>query len=142
MAGFLIGLSATAAGAAAVLAHAGSPQAYVLATVTGLLLLSRIRSFGRVDQRLPLLLGGLVAVGSVGWAAFARGAGEVRLGVVFAAVNVLAIAGIVLAMRRVGRWSPYSSRLADVTEVALALAVVPLIVWTCGLYDWARSLSA
>jgi type VII secretion integral membrane protein EccD len=140
--GLFIGLAVVTVAAAIVLAVDGAGAALAVAAVAGVLLLSRARSFTRVDQRLPLLCGGLLAVVAAATGALAGAGPAARIAVPLALLCLPLAAGFV-ALRRIRRpaVSPVWGRLTDLAEIMLLVAVVPLLVWVTGLVGWVRSVA-
>ncbi len=136
---FVHGLSWPTLAAGVALAIAGHPAGQALAAVVGLALLLRARLFRTVGQRLPLLVAGLgcllaVPVGvlltSTSPATVAAVAGPALLGAAMAAV---------IAGRRTRR-PPALARAAEIADVALTIAVVPLVAAVLGAFAFVRGL--
>ncbi|WP_433345197.1 type VII secretion integral membrane protein EccD [Micromonospora sp. CA-111912] len=138
--GMLIGHAVLAAGAAAVLAATGGTAGRLLVAVASVVLLLRSRLFVALRHRVPpvaaglagaALLGGVLAVGSgpAGGLLLAVGGPVVAL--------VAVVAGTTSARRPV---SPYVGRLADLTDTALVVSVVPVACAVLDLYERARGL--
>ncbi|MCX4469627.1 ESX-1 secretion system protein eccD1 [Micromonospora sp. MW-13] len=138
--GMLLGHAVLAAGAAAVLAATGGVAGRLLAAVASAVLLLRSRLFVALRHRVPpvaaglagaTLLGGVLAVG-------AGPAGGLSLAVGGLVVALVAVAaGTTYARRPV---SPYVGRLADLTDTALVVSVVPVACAVLDLYERARGL--
>jgi type VII secretion integral membrane protein EccD len=128
------------AGGSVLMVQAGVPGV-VLASVLGLLLLSRARWFRRRAQRLPLLSAGLVALAATGTVAFAGADITLRLTAVLGGTLVLAALaiGFGLAGER-PKASPLWGRTLDILEIVLILGLIPLAVWVTGLYAWIRAI--
>ncbi|MFR9777411.1 type VII secretion integral membrane protein EccD [Micromonospora sp. MS34] len=138
--GLLLGHAVLAVAATAVLATTGGPAGRVLAAVGCAVLLLRSRLFVAVRHRLPPVAAGL--------------AGYALLGVVLAGPAdptgrlVLAVGGLLLALAAVAAGatyarrpvSPYLGRLADLTDTALVVSVVPVACAVLDLYDRALGL--
>ncbi|MFI7603609.1 type VII secretion integral membrane protein EccD [Micromonospora sp. NPDC049366] len=138
--GMLLGHAVLGAVAAAVLAVTGGTAGRVLVAVTAGVLLLRSRLFVAVRHRVPPVVAGLAGFAVLG-AVLAGQAGDVgRLVLVGAGVSValLAVAaGTTYAHRPV---SPYLGRVADLTDMALVVAVVPVACAVLDLYERARGL--
>jgi type VII secretion integral membrane protein EccD len=115
-------------------------SALVLVALVAAVALLRTRLFPAVRHRLPLAAaGGLclleLALGGL------RLPVDTRLAVAVPALLVLAVvallAGRAYAVRSPG---PYIGRLADVLDVVLVLAVVPVVCVVLGLYGYVRGL--
>jgi type VII secretion integral membrane protein EccD len=138
--GLLLGHAVLAVAATAVLVAAGGPAGRLLAAVGCAVLLLRSRLFVAVRHRVPPVVAGL--------------AGYALLGVVLAGPTgptgrlLLAGGGLVTALAAVVAGatyarrpaSPYLGRLADLTDTALVVSVVPVACAVLDLYDRARGL--
>ncbi|MEJ3747605.1 type VII secretion integral membrane protein EccD [Actinomycetes bacterium KLBMP 9797] len=132
--GLLVGVSAVAATGLVILGTAGGSAPYLIALVSaGYLLRSRL--FPTLRHRLPLL-----ACGLTGPAALAVGYPGPQWA-------VPALAGLALAVLAVGmryrdrRPSVYLGRIAELTEIVLLLAVVPVACGVLGLYGLMRGVA-
>ncbi|WP_439427130.1 type VII secretion integral membrane protein EccD [Micromonospora sp. LA-10] len=140
--GMLLGHALLAVAAVAVLVAAGRTAGLLLAAVAAGVLLLRSRLFVAVRHRVPAIVAGLAGYALLG-AVLAERAGP---GGRFA----LAVGGLALALAAVSAGatyarrpvSPYLGRLADLTDTALVVAVVPVACAVLGLYDRARDLLA
>lgn len=122
--GMLGGCALAAAVCEVVLAAHGGPWSLALAGVLGAGFLLRARLHPAVRQRGPLLAVGVVAVG----------------GLLLALHGVAAIAlGLLVLAVRGGR-SAWRSRYAEIAEVVVVLAVVPLVCAVLELYGYLRGL--
>lgn len=139
--GLLGAIAVLGVGAGGMTATTGGRAGGVFALVTGLFLMARARWFISRRQRLPLLIAGAVILGVVLVGVFAGASAVTRLSaglgcvVLVAAISV----GFALASSR-GRRSPVLGRMLDLAEMVLVLAIIPLAVWVCGLYEWVRSI--
>ncbi|MFC4146734.1 type VII secretion integral membrane protein EccD [Micromonospora mangrovi] len=138
--GMLLGHAVLAVAAATVLATAGGVAGRLLVAVGSAVLLLRSRLFVAVRHRVPTVVAGL--------------AGAVVLGGVLAdrtgpdGLLALAVGGLLLALISVAAGttyarrpvSPYLGRLADLTDTALVVSVVPVACAVLDLYDRARGL--
>lgn len=138
--GMLIGHAGLALAAALVLGGTGGLAGRLLVAVVSAVLLLRSRLFVAVRHRVPPVLAGLAgfAVLGVGLAAGAGATGLPALTVGGLLVALTAVAaGTTYARRPV---SPYVGRVADLTDTALVVSVVPVACAVLGLYDAARGL--
>ncbi|MGA8114196.1 MAG: type VII secretion integral membrane protein EccD [Actinocatenispora sp.] len=113
----------------------------ILLMVLAVVLVTRSRSFSTRWQRLPLMIAGMVGVGLAAVAAFTAVGPLPRLLVILPALIALAVvclvAGLALGDRRV---MPVWTRLVDVVEVLLIVAIIPLALWVCGAYAFIRAV--
>lgn len=118
----------------------GWPRLILLA-VLALVLLARSRSFAGGWQRLPLMIAGMLGLGLTAVAGFAAAGSLLRLVAVLPGVLVVAviclISGLTLAEARV---MPVWTKVVDIVEVLLIVAVIPLVLWVCGAYAFIRSI--
>ncbi|MBQ1071376.1 type VII secretion integral membrane protein EccD, partial [Micromonospora sp. D75] len=140
--GMLLGHALLAVGAVAVLVATGRTAGLLLAAVACGVLLLRSRLFVAVRHRVPAVVAGLAGYALLGAVLAERAgpAGRFALAVGGLALALAAVtAGATYARRPV---SPYLGRLADLTDTALVVAVVPVACAVLGLYDRARDLLA
>ncbi|MFG3683094.1 type VII secretion integral membrane protein EccD [Micromonospora chalcea] len=140
--GMLLGHALLAVGAVAVLVATGRTAGLLLAAVVAGVLLLRSRLFVAVRHRVPAIVAGLAGYALLGAVLAERAgpAGRFALAVGGLALALAAVtAGATYARRPV---SPYLGRLADLTDTALVVAVVPVACAVLGLYDRARDLLA
>ncbi|MER6589586.1 type VII secretion integral membrane protein EccD [Micromonospora chalcea] len=140
--GMLLGHALLAVGAVAVLVATGRTAGLLLAAVVCGVLLLRSRLFVAVRHRVPAVVAGLAGYALLGAVLAERAgpAGRFALAVGGLALALAAVtAGATYARRAV---SPYLGRLADLTDTALVVAVVPVACAVLGLYDRARDLLA
>ncbi|MET8909353.1 type VII secretion integral membrane protein EccD [Micromonospora sp. NPDC004551] len=138
--GMLLGHAVLAVVAAAVLATTGGIAGRLLVAVGCGVLLLRSRLFVAVRHRVPAVTAGLAGYALLGAVLADRAgpAGRLALTVGGLALALLAVvAGATYARRPV---SPYLGRLADLTDTALVVAVVPVACAVLDLYDRARGL--
>lgn len=142
LAGLLGGLVTVVGGAVAVLVRSNVDDVWAvwLAVAGGLALVLRARAYVRAGQRLLLLCGGVAVLGLVGlWLTIAGGAGA-RLAVL-AVVLIAGVGSLMYAVRDQSvPVSPYLTRLVDITEFAVLIALVPLAFAALELYSLARSV--
>ncbi|MEI4281354.1 type VII secretion integral membrane protein EccD [Klenkia terrae] len=138
--GLLTGTAAAALAAGAVLVASGRTSALVLVALVTVSALLRARLFPASRHRLPFLATGLGGVVLLVVAALALEPGQ-RLTVLVPVLVVLALLALVAGLRLQDRApSPYLGRLADVLDVLVALAVVPVACLVAGLYGYVRGL--
>ncbi|GHJ12590.1 type VII secretion integral membrane protein EccD [Micromonospora sp. AKA38] len=140
--GMLLGHAVLAVGAAAVLVAAGGTAGRLLVAVAAGVLLLRSRLFVAVRHRVPAVAAGLAGYALLGVVLADRAGpgGHLALTVGGLTLALVAVtAGATYARRPV---SPYLGRLADLTDTALVVAVVPVACAVLDLYDRARGLLA
>ncbi|MEH1165777.1 type VII secretion integral membrane protein EccD [Micromonospora sp. CPCC 205539] len=138
--GMLLGHALLAVAAAVVLGVAGGTAGRVLVAVASAVLLLRSRLFVALRHRVPPVLAGLAGFAVLGAVLVGRVDDVGRLALVLggAALALLTVAaGTGYARRPV---SPYLGRIADLTDTALVVAVVPVACAVLDLYDRARGL--
>ncbi|WP_326549398.1 type VII secretion integral membrane protein EccD [Micromonospora sp. NBC_01813] len=140
LSGMVGGLAAVTAGCLVLLVRHGGLAASVLVSVVSVGLLLRARLYPIARQRAPLLAAGLTGV--VCLAAGPLMADRADLLVVTAPGLLLTGAIVALLAVRYGvrRPGPYLSRYAELLEVVVVLAVVPVACWVLGLYGYVRGL--
>jgi len=138
--GALLGLAVVAVACLALLASSERVTALVLGAVAAMAFLLRARFHAGVRHRVPMLVTGGAGLALVGVAlGLAGGAERVVIGLpVVAAVALLALAAGLTYRRRPP--SPRLGRWADILDVLLTLAVVPLAADVFGLYTYVRGL--
>ena len=138
--GMLIGAAVVCAVSMVVLMRGGGllDVALAIAASAGFLLRSRLHPL--VRQRVPLLLAGLTGPASVllGLARMNGPAGLMLGASGLVALGALAIGIGMVYSRRAA--SPYLGRSAEIAEIVLILAVLPLACTVLGLYGWLRGL--
>lgn len=141
--GLLAGSAATIASGLIVIAGNPRADAKILVAVVSLACLLRARLFPTLRHRLPMLLcglAGLVALATVVPAAIGDG-GEGALWAV-PVLAMLAVLSLLLGVHYAGRRpSIYLSRSADIVEIILMLAVVPLACGPLGIYTFMRGVA-
>ncbi|GAA2192963.1 type VII secretion integral membrane protein EccD [Micromonospora lupini] len=138
--GMLLGHAVLAVGAAVVLGMTGGTAGPVLVAVVSAVLLLRSRLFVALRHRLPTVLAALAGYAVLGAVLIDRADDTGRLALVLggAALGLVTVAaGTGYARRAV---SPYLGRVADLTDTALVVAVVPVACAVLDLYDRARGL--
>lgn len=138
--GLLLGHAVLVVAATAVLTTTGGPAGRLLVTVGCAVLLLRSRLFVAVRHRVPTVAAALAGCAFLG--AVLAGAADPTGRLVLAAGGLLlaltaVAAGVRYARRPV---SPYLGRLADLTDTALVVSVVPVACAVLDLYDRARGL--
>ncbi|WP_431886217.1 type VII secretion integral membrane protein EccD [Micromonospora wenchangensis] len=138
--GMLLGHAVAVVAAVLVLAAEGGSAGRVLVAVGAGVLLLRSRLFVAVRHRVPPVTAGLAGFAVLGATLAGRpgAAGLLVLSGGGLLVALLAVAaGTTYARRPV---SPYLGRVADLTDTALVVAVVPVACAVLDLYDAARGL--
>lgn len=138
--GALLGVAGAAAICLALFAYSGQATALALGAVVSVALLLRARFHIGVRHRVPLLVAGATGLALVGVALGAAGGADrvvIALPGVAAAALVAVAAGLTYRRRPA---SPKLGRYADVLDVLLTLAVVPLAADVAGLYAYVRGL--
>ncbi|MGC5017535.1 type VII secretion integral membrane protein EccD [Micromonospora sp. DT47] len=138
--GMLLGHAVLAVAAAVVLGLTGGAAGRLLVAVGSAVLLLRSRLFVAVRHRVPPVLAGLAGFAVLGGVLAVRSgsAGPLALTVGGLLVALVAVAaGTTYARRPV---SPYLGRVADLTDTALVVSVVPVACAVLDLYDAARGL--
>ncbi|MGC4852701.1 type VII secretion integral membrane protein EccD [Micromonospora sp. DT4] len=138
--GMLLGHAVLTVGAAVVLGVAGGTAGPALVAVVSSVLLLRSRLFVALRHRVPTVLAGLAGYAVLGAVLVERADDIGRLALVLggAALGLVTVAaGTGYARRPV---SPYLGRVADLTDTALVVAVVPVACAVLDLYDRARGL--
>jgi type VII secretion integral membrane protein EccD len=138
--GMLIGAAVVCTVGMMVLLSSAAMLDVMLALVASAGFLLRSRLHPLVRQRVPLLLAGLTGpVSALLGLARMNGPAGLMLGASgLVAVGALAI-GIGMVYSRRGA-SPYLGRSAEIAEIVLILAVLPLACTVLGLYGWLRGL--
>ncbi|MEU9509453.1 type VII secretion integral membrane protein EccD [Micromonospora sp. NPDC048170] len=138
--GMLLGHAVLAVAAAVVLGLSGGVAGRLLVAVAAAVLLLRSRLFVSLRHRVPTVAAGLAGYAVLG-AVLAGGSGPTgRLALVVGglALALVAVAvGTTYARRPV---SPYVGRIADLTDIALVVSVVPVACAVLDLYERARGL--
>ncbi|MFE9201054.1 type VII secretion integral membrane protein EccD [Micromonospora sp. NPDC007230] len=138
--GMLLGHAVLAVAATVVLATAGGLAGRLLAAAGCAVLLLRSRLFVAVRHRVPAVAAGLAGYALLGAVLADRAGptGRLALAVGGLALALVAVAaGARYAQRPV---SPYLGRLADLTDTALVVSLVPVACAVLDLYDRARGL--
>lgn len=138
--GMLLGTGVIAGVCQIILVASRTTSAIILVTLVALATLLRGRLFPTLRHRVPLLSTGLVGVAAlaVGTLVYSPG---FRLTVTVPVL--LVVAGLVLAAGLVYQNrppSPYLGRFADIFDVLLVIAVVPVTCAVTGLYGYVRGL--
>lgn len=131
--GALLGVSVVIGVGFVVLTRDRDFTAGALVVVVASALLLRARLLVTVRQRAALLVAGLVGVGCVTLLG-----GSVAPLVLLGVGGVALAAGVVYSRRPP---SPYLGRIAELLDVGLVLAVVPLVCGVLGLFGYVQSLS-
>jgi type VII secretion integral membrane protein EccD len=134
LAGMLLGHAVLAIGAFLVLATSDALSARLLTGVAAAALLLRSRLFVTLRQRVPLVVGGLAGVFSLGWNMLAHADSTVLLGVVAIGL-VLAVVTVAAGATYSRRPpSPYLGRAADLVDTLTVVSVIPIACAVVGLY--------
>jgi len=138
--GMLGGLAAVAIAGSAVLVVDGRSSALLLVALVAGAALLRSRLFPAVRHRAPLLVTGVLGVVLLVLAGSALEPSTRLLGLL--PVLVLAAVLVLTAGLRFGDRapSPYLGRVADLLDVVVVLAVVPVACLVVGLYGYVRGL--
>jgi type VII secretion integral membrane protein EccD len=138
--GGLLGVAVAGVICCALLVWSGQMTALALVAVVSVAFLLRARFHVAVRHRVPLLAAGAIGLALVGVAlGVAGGPDRVLVALpVTTAVALLALAAGLTYRRRPP--SPRLGRFADILDVLLTLAVVPLAADVFGLYAWIRGL--
>jgi type VII secretion integral membrane protein EccD len=141
--GLLLALGVVSPFCVVPLVRDGGVAAVALALVASFALLLRARLFLASRARLPLLVGGAagLAAGAVALsldASSPEARGLLQVATALAATGVLA-AGLLYSRRPP---SPYLGRFADIADVLLVMALVPLACAPAGFYGYVRGLFA
>jgi type VII secretion integral membrane protein EccD len=118
----------------------GSEAGLILVMILSVGFLLRARLYPIVRQRVPLLVAGLSGAVCLGLGPLMADRAELLMtaGPVLLAVGVLAaLLGMVHSTREP---SPYFGRYAEILEVVLVLAIVPVACSVLGLYGYVRGL--
>lgn len=138
--GMLLGASVVSSVCLVFLVLEGGNSQLALVAIVSAASLLRARLFPTVRQRVPLL-----ALGLAGLSTLALGSAlydpvlsvPVLVPVMLVVAAVVVTAGLVYSRRNP---TPYFGRVADILDVLLVIAVVPVTCGTLGLYDWVRGL--
>ncbi len=138
--GMLLGAALVSVLGEIVLLRAGDATASVLVALVAAASLLRARLFPTVRQRVPLLVIGLTGVVALALGSVLLDA-STRLTVVapllLVAAGLVAASGLAYSRREP---SPYLGRIADILDVLLVIAVVPVACGVLGLYGYVRGL--
>ncbi|WP_158548625.1 type VII secretion integral membrane protein EccD [Blastococcus sp. TF02A-26] len=138
--GMLAGAGLVAVVAAAVLVADRRWTALLLVGLAAVGTLLRARLFPAVRHRVSLLVPGLVGLGLLAAAGTSLSA-STRLAVLVPALVLAALVSLAAGLRFADRRpSPYLGRVADVLEVLVVLALVPVACLLVGLYGYLRGL--
>ncbi len=134
------GLSWPCLAATAVLACSQDVTAQVLTVFAAAALLLRARLVATVGQRLPLLLAGIGSMAALLLAVTATRVG--MPGWWWSAVPAVStsVACLWLANRR-RRPSPSATRLAEIADLIIATAIIPLVFGVLGIFGFVRGLA-
>ncbi|GFJ95376.1 type VII secretion integral membrane protein EccD [Phytohabitans rumicis] len=137
--GMVGGLALVAAVCQALLVRRGGTPGWVLVSILAVGFLLRARLYPIARQRAPMLLAGLT--GAVCLAAGPLTADPDRYATTGAGLLLAGALAVLLAVRYSTRPpGPYLSRYAELLEVLVVLAIVPVACWVLGLYGYVRGL--
>lgn len=125
------------------LAFSGEIPGLILATILGLVLLSRSRSVEDRAARIVMLAGGMGSLAATLAAIFVASADSilVRLTVILGALTLLTLIAMVYGLAVAGKKiAPTWGRSLDIIEALLIVSILPLVGWVCDLYTIALSL--
>jgi hypothetical protein len=112
-----------------------------VAGAAGVLSLLRMRLFTGRAQRIWLLSAALAAATSAVAVAATRTPDGGARSVLAVGVLLLGLVVAGFAVRSPRAASPWRGRLLDVTEIAVAIATIPLVLSVLGVYGYVRSLT-
>jgi type VII secretion integral membrane protein EccD len=138
--GLLFGSALVTGGCVVILIRSAETSTVLLAAVVSFAFLLRARFYVAVRHRTPLLATGVIGAAALGVApVLATGPDRALMVVPLAlVVTVIAVAaGLVYSRRLV---APRLGRFADVLDVLLTLAVVPLLCAVIGLFTFMRGM--
>ncbi|MEU3273990.1 type VII secretion integral membrane protein EccD [Saccharomonospora sp. NPDC006951] len=143
LSGLLLGLAVTSVFASFyLLAHGGGPWLIML-TLVAVALLLRARLFPVPRQRLPLLLGGVLAGGLLAYSFIDAPDDNAQVAFFLMAVGAIAMliafAGVVYSKKNP---SPYLGRIADILDVVAILALIPFAAYITGFFGYVQGLMA
>lgn len=125
------------------LAFSGEIPGLILATILGLVLLSRSRTVEDRAARIVMLAGGMGSLAATLAAIFVASADSilVRLTVILGALTLLTLIAMVYGLAVAGKKiAPTWGRALDIIEALLIVSILPLVGWVCDLYTIALSL--
>ena len=135
--GLVLGVSLAAAVCLYLTARTGGLAAPLLTGIASLALLLRARAWRTVQLRVPMLVAGIIGTELLVLNVVPQLGGSSALYVavptLLLAAAALAIAGLLFS--RGTTPSPYLGRIADILDVVLVIAVVPVALGALGLYD-------
>lgn len=138
--GMLLGTAAIAIFAQIMLVLDGGTGALILVAVVSVATMLRSRLFPTLRHRIPLLATGLVGILSLALGILSQPP-EFRLAVGVPAMFVLALILLAAAIYYQDKVpSPYFGRIADILDVLMAVAVVPVACIVIGLFGYMRGL--
>jgi type VII secretion integral membrane protein EccD len=143
LAGMTAALALVGAGSIAMLSTTTGAAGRLLGALAAVALLLRARSFPTVAVRLPLIMAGLAGLAVTAWVNLSIASAVTGLvGLVTASASVVVLlATAATARRRSERGTPYLSRVVDIVDVTVVVALAPVACAVLGLYGWARGLT-
>jgi len=133
------GLTWPTLAACVILAFSHDVTAQVMAAVVGFGLILRARLFITTGQRLPLLVAGIGSLAAVLGAMTTQFDGSTMLLAVCGPALLAVIVCLLLAMRR-RPTTPGLIRTAEIIELFIAIAIIPLTAAVLGLFGFIRGL--
>ena len=133
------GLTWPALAACVVLAFTPASTGQLLAGFVGVGMLLRARLFITIGQRLPLLIAGTGAIAAL-LVALTTELDGMTVVLVTAVPSLLAVIGCLLLAGRRRPAAPGMTRAAEIVEMTIAIAIVPLLAAVLGLFDFLRGL--
>ena len=134
------GLSWPCLAGATVLACSQDVTAQVLTGFAAAALLLRARLFATVGQRLPLLLAGIGSIAALLLAVTATRVGTPEWWWCAVPAVTMSVACLWLAHRR-RRPSPGATRVAEIADLIIATAIIPLVFGVLGIFGFVRGLA-
>ena len=134
------GLAWPCLAAAAVLAYSQDVTAQVLAGFAAAAVVLRAWLFATVGQRLPLLLAGIGSIGALLLTVTARHSGTPEWWWGAAPALTASATCLWLATRR-RRPSPSATRAAEIADLIIATAIIPLACGALGVFGFVRGLA-
>lgn len=140
--GLVTGVSLVVVGAQACIALVSGWSAATMSIVLSAILVLRARVFGGRPQRTWLLAAGLAGFGLLGLRlAWTQQPGTI-VGVVVVPLVLAAVLAIALGVRLPRQKpTPFWGRAADIVDLFLVVALIPLALGLLDVYGWARGLA-
>ncbi|WP_168801459.1 type VII secretion integral membrane protein EccD [Glycomyces buryatensis] len=124
------------------LAFSGTLPGVLLATIVGLIMLSRSRTVEDRPARIVMLASGMGSLALVLTAIFiGTNSMVVQLAAILGSLVLLTVIAMVYGLAVAGKKiAPTWGRSLDICEALLIVAILPLVGWICGLYTFALTL--